>query len=526
MSSQTNTPFETVKNLESLLQSSILDNESLQKKTKELQEEATLWKEKYHHLQEQLALAKQQRFASSTEKNPHQMSLFNEAEDAEPVADEADEEEVAIVAERASKKKQPKREALPEHLPREIIEHDIAEEDKRCACGSMKERFGEEISEQLAIIPAQIKVISHVRPKYACKACEEGVTIAPMPKLLLPKSIASSSLVAYTITSKYVDHLPLYRQESIWQRYGVRIPRNTCCDWLMKTAEKCMPLLEHLKADILKAPYVQADETTAQVLNEPNRSDQQKSYIWVYRGNAPNQTSIYYEYQQTRQGKHAKAFLDTYSGYLQTDGYAGYSWANTHADITHLGCMAHARRPFVQLVKIAKKTGKAHQIVSLIKKLYAVEKQARENALSPDERYALRLEKSQPLLETIKQWLDKTSKTTSPKATIGKGITYMLNHWDELTAFLKDGMLEIDNNWVENDIRPFAVGRKNWLFSASPRGATASTLFFSLIMTCKANNIEPFAYFCAMLKKIPQCESKEDYKALLPYNMPELKARA
>ena len=516
-----------IEELKDQLQASMLNVEKYQqqcdhyqKESRIHQQEADIWKDKYHHLLEQLALAKQQRFAPSSERDPAQGDLFfNEAEAAKP-----QETDTTVTVAEHTRKSKPKRASLPDHLPREVIECDIAEQEKRCACGCMKERFGEEVTEQLCVIPAQIKVIQYVRPKYACKVCEQGVSIAPMSKLLLPKSMASSSLVAYTITSKYVDHLPLYRQEAIWQRYGVTIPRNTSCDWLMKTAGICMPLLDHLKHDILHAPYIQADETTAQVLKEPNRSNQQKSYVWVYQGNAPNNKIILYDYQETRAGKHAENFLETYKGYLQTDGYAGYHWVDNKKDIIHLGCMAHARRPFMKLMKLAKKTGKSYQIVALIKKLYLIEKITRDKRLSHAERFMLRLEKSKPLLDKIKDWLDKAVTTTPPKGALGKAIRYMLDRWDQLCAFLQHGMLEIDNNGAENAIRPFALGRKNWLFAASPRGAKASMLFYSLIMTCKANDIEPFAYFNVMLKQIPHCKTQEDYKALLPYNIAEFKS--
>jgi transposase len=518
MKSDHQTANEDIAKLESLWKAALEDS-------KKFQNESQSWKDKYYNLIEQIALAKQKRFSSSSEANPKQLDLFNEAEAAEEVVSESEEipeaEQTITVAEHTRKQK-PKRVALPEDLPREVIVHDITDAQKQCACGCMKEKFSEEISEQLSVVPATIKVIQHVRPQYACPACKNGVEIAPMPKLLLPKSIASSSLVAYTITSKYVDHLPLYRQESIWQRYGVTIPRNTSCDWLMKTAELCMPLLNLLKKEIQQSSYIQADETTVQVLNEPNRSDQQKSYAWVYVGNSPHHKTIYYEYQETRAGKHAQAFLKDFRGYLQTDGYAGYNFANDSSDIIHLGCMAHARRPFVDLVKLAKTTGKSHQIVSLIQKLYAVEKSAREKKLSHEERYALRLTESKPILDHIKTWLDKTMPSAPPQSTLSKGILYMQTRWDELTAFLKHGMLEIDNNTAENAIRPFALGRKNWMFAATPRGAKASMLFYSLIMTCKANHIEPFAYFDAMLKRLPLCTLEEDYEALLPYNITEL----
>lgn len=506
--------------LKSLLISSELKIQKITQESNAHQLNSDCWKEKYFQMLEKFKLAQQQRFAASTEKNPDQACLFNEAE--APVEEETTEASTVTVAEH-TRMKHPKRTALPDHLPRETIEYDVTNAEKQCDCGCQKKRFGEEVTEQLDIIPMQLKVIRHVRPKYVCKQCEGNISIAPMPNLLLPKSIAAPGLIADAITSKYVDHLPLYRQEMIWARYGVEIPCNTSCGWLMKTAEICQPLLPLLQADILATRYIQADETPLQVLGEPARKDQQKSYMWVYRGNTEKNAIVLYEYQETREAKHPKEFLSTYQGYLQTDGYLGYDWVDDTEGIAHLGCMAHARRPFAKLVKMAKKVGKAHQVLGLITKLYQVETCARSEKLSFDARYQLRLEKSKPVLDKIKAWLDKSVNACPPTSTLGKGIRYMLNRWDELTRYLSDGQLEIDNNWIENNIRPFAIGKKNWLFAASPRGANASALFYSLILTCKANDIEPFAYFNYMLNRIRDCDVDDDYRALLPYNIEQFK---
>lgn len=246
--------------------------------------------------------------------------------------------------------------------------------------------------------------------------------------------------------------------------------------------------------------------------------------MWVYRGNTEGHVAVLYDYQETRQAKHPQSFLSGYQAYLQTDGYLGYDWVDDAEGIIHLGCMAHARRPFSKLAKLAKKAGKSHQILSLITKLYALEKQVRDNQLALEQRYKLRLDKAKPILDKIKVWLDKAALTTPPKSTLGKGITYMLERWSELTNYLKDGRLGIDNNWIENNIRPFAIGKKNWMFAASPRGANASALFYSFILTCKANDIEPYAYFNYMLNRIRDCSSEQNYRALLPYNIEQLKS--
>lgn len=500
-----------------------LDNKTIE----ELKQLVLGLQQKYNLLLEQFKLAQQKRFSHSSEKCPEQEELFDEADAPTPNPDHAQKEETLTVPEHQRKRKgQPKRTTIPDYLERERIEYDIPDEDKVCACGCHKHCMGEEISEQLEVIPPQFKVLQHVRPKYACRACEtqggtgEGVSIASMPKLFLPKSMAGPSLVAYTITNKYIDHLPLYRQEAIWNRHGFRLPRNTLCGWVMSAYEQVEPLLSLLKEDILKSGYVQADETPVQVMKEANQRNQKKSYMWLFRGDAPpDYIAILYEYQETREGKHAKSFLENFEGYLQTDGYKGYDWVNNKSAITHLGCMAHARRPFAKLMKLAKSSGQSDVVVKLVGKLYAIEDKAREEKLSHQARFELRQEKSAPILSEIKIWLDKMLPSSPPKSVFGKGVRYMLDRWQELNNFLKDGRLEVDNNLIENNIRPFAVGRRNWLFKGSPRGAKAGACFYSLIETCKANNIDPFKYLNYLFTTIPQCKTTKDYRQLLPYNV-------
>lgn len=241
--------------------------------------------------------------------------------------------------------------------------------------------------------------------------------------------------------------------------------------------------------------------------------------MWVYRNHQPDKKIIVFDYQETRQAQWPKQILKDFKGYLQTDGYKGYDWVDNHEDIIHLGCFAHARRPFAQLVKLAKMTGKSHQAVAYIHRLYAIEKIARDADFSPKQRYQLRLEKAKPILDEMKDWLDKSLKTAAPQSNLGKALTYMQQRWKELCAYLLDGSLELDNNLVENSLRPFALGRKNWLFSGSPRGAMASALFYSLIATAKANGLNPFDYLKTLFENIRSCQSDEDYTNFLPCNL-------
>jgi hypothetical protein len=283
----------------------------------------------------------------------------------------------------------------------------------------------------------------------------------------------------------------------------------------MKVAELCEPLIILMRKLIILYDYVQADETTAQVLDEVGRDNKTKSYMWCYRGGG-EQPIIVYEYQPTRGGYHAANFLNGFKGYLQSDAYSGYNFADKIDTITKVGCMAHARRKFADIVKITKSNGLAHEAIRWFKSLYKIENEARENNLLSQERFKLREEKSRPILTSFKLWLDNYLTKTPANSKIHAAINYALSNWEYLNNYLQDGRIEIDNNLLENAIRPFALGRKNWLFNGSPAGAKAGAIFYSLIETCKANNVEPYKYFCTMLNRIRECQTEDDYRKLLP----------
>lgn len=473
------------------------------------------YKEKYVRLIEELRLARQQRFSPSSEKNILQAGLFDEA-GVELTEELAEQVEEPADAHSRSPQKHPVRRPLSKDFPRERVVHDILESEKICVCGAHLTRIGEEITEQLKYIPAQLSVIQHVRPKYACKPCQGNVQIAAMPVLLLPKSIATPELVAHTIVTKYADHIPLHRQETIWQRLDIDLPRSSLCAWILKTAQLCEPLIKILQKNMIDSHYIQADETTVQVLEEVGRDNTAKSYMWVYWGGDPDKPSIVFDYQETRAAYHPQRFLQGFKGYLQTDAYSGYHWVEKTAEMTHVGCLAHARRPFADCAKLSKKPGLAAEALQFFKKLYAIEKAARENTLSAEQRHQLREKQAPPILQAYKSWLEQHLNKVPPQQKLGQAIRYSLHHWEVLNNYLKDGRLEIDNNRIENVIRPFAVGRKNWLFSGSPRGAKAGATLYSLLETCKANGIEPYQYFVAMLQRIRLCSNEEDYRQLLP----------
>ena len=451
--------------------------------------------------------------------NP-QLPLFDMPE---PAQDNEPEPEEVTVAPHSRKKKG--RKPLPEALPRVEVVHDIPEEEKVCSCGSHLSKIGEEICEKLDLIPAIIRVIRHIRPKYSCKSCEgvedEGATvkIAPVPPQIIPKSIASGGLLAHILTAKFEDALPFYRQEKQFTRLGVDLGRATMCNWAIKVAEHCQPLLNLLHSEILSGPLVNVDETTVQVLKEPDRSPTTKSYMWIFRGGPPNSPNVLFQYHPGRAGEIANTFLRDYQGAVQTDGYSGYNFLDSKKEVVHLGCWAHARRKFMEAEKARpKKTKPGSATVALkhIQSLYGIEKKGKRLGLSGDELVLLREKEALVTLEVLRKWLEKISLTVTPQSLLGKAVSYTLKQWNRLAAYVYLADASPDNNLAENAIRPFVVGRKNWLFAGTPEGARASAAIYTLIETAKANKLDVYKYLRFLLENLPLAENTEDYKKLLP----------
>jgi transposase len=492
------------------------------------------YQEKIHYLEEQLRLFKNELFGRSSEKrhepHPDQVPLFD-GDDDNTAGDTQTSEDTIVIAAHARRKRG--RKALPEDLPRIDVVHDLSEEEKQCGCGQLKSCIGEEISEKLDYIPARLQVERHIRLKYACKSCEgvedDGPTvmIAPPSVQLIPKSNSTAGLLAHIAVSKFADGLPLYRQHKIFGRLGIDLPRAVMAKWMVQSALHCAELIDLLRAEIRSGPLIGIDETPLQVLNEAGRDNTTKSYMWVYRGGAPDRPTLLYQYQRTRSGRVALEFLNDYHGYIQSDDFSGYDHLDQNSNIVHLGCWAHARRKFVKVVKVRKKhrskrdnpKSLADEALDYIGNLYQVEKDAKRRALDAVQIYQLRQEKAKPQLDEFKSWLETKQSLTPPKGLLGRAISYTLTNWKKLVIYLEDGRLKPDNNLVENAIRPFVVGRKNWLFAGSPDGAKASATFFSLIETAKANGLEPYAYLRHIFKKLPLAQTEQDFKDLLPYNM-------
>lgn len=396
---------------------------------------------------------------------------------------------------------------LPATLPREQV---IIEPNEDV---SGLRKIGEEITEELERIPGKLFVRQYVRPKYA-KPQGEGIVIAELPARPIDKGIAGPGLLAQIIIDKYTDHLPIHRQIQRFEREGIKLSSSTLTDWISGTCTLLEPLYDALKIKVLSAEYLQADETPIKVLDKDKKGTTHRGYHWVYH--APNERLVLFDYREGRGREGPHEILKNFKGHLQTDGYAVYEDFERKSGITLFHCMAHARRKFDE----AKDNDlvRASYALAEIQKLYAIERQAREENLSRAERYLIRHEKSLPILSGLKSWMMENYKAVLPKSTIGQALHYSLERFDKLMLYTTDGKLEIDNNLIENAIRPVAIGRKNYLFAGSHNGAKRAAMLYSFLGTCKMNDINPFEWLRQILEKIPTHQVNK-LSELLPNKM-------
>nr|WP_225736201.1 MULTISPECIES: IS66 family transposase [Halomonas] len=478
-------------------------------------------------LEELLRHKKIQQFAASSEKQPNQIVLFDEAE-LEVAIDELrdelpDDVEEADAPPRSRKRRQ---RGFSDTLLRERIELTLSDDEK---AGASK-TFFTKVKEELEYIPAQLKVLEYWQEKAVFEQDgQEHVIAAARSKHPLGKCIATPSLLAYLITSKYADGLPLYRQEQMFKRLGHDLSRTSMAHWIIRLNDVFKPLMTLIRETQNGSDYLQADETRIQVLKEDGKKAQSDKWMWVTRGGPPGKPSVLFEYDPSRGGKVPVRLLDDFQGILQADGYSGYGQVCRENGLTRIGCWDHARRKFVEASRAAPAKGKKGQpskadvALSHIRKLYAVEKAA--NELSDAERYRVRQEKSLPLLNAFKAWLDKNTSKVLKGSLTRKAMDYTLNQWDTLVGYCERGDLKISNAGAENAIRPFALGRKAWLFADTSQGAKASATCYSLIETAKANGLEPSAYIHHVLTHIADAVTLEQLETLLPWNaeLPALK---
>lgn len=474
-------------------------------------------KKRIELLEEALRLERARLYGRSSEKNLDQGELFDEAELCS-----GDENESEPKNEPAPEKKvRTKHRGLSANLPRHQIRLTLSEEEKEGAIDT----FFSVVKEEFDIQPAKARVIEYLQEKAVFITDKKRqIKSAKLPKHPLHKSIASVGLLSFVVVSKYCDGLPLYRLESILKRYGGEVSRTSMANWVIRLSLQLQPLINLMREHQLAYDYLQIDETRIQVLKEPGKSPSSHKWMWVSRGGPPDSPVVLFDYDPSRGKGVPLRLLEGFKGYLQSDGYAGYDAICNSSAIIQLGCWDHARRKFTDAKKSASighkinkgKVAKFDVALSKIQKLYRIEKDIK--GLPIDEKYQQRQKYSKPMLDDIKAWLDKNiSKVTKGEKT-HTAIQYTLNQWPKLIRYCDDGRLNISNVLAENAVRPFVIGRKNWLFADTPKGAKASATHYTLIETAKANGLEPYQYLKAVFTKLPYAETVEDIEALLPWN--------
>ena len=483
---------------------------------------------------ERLRLSQHKAYGSSSEKSTpdvNQLLLFDEAENEADLkkaetetSAEAETKEIKAYRRHKPKPKNDKRDNL-DNLPQKTVEHTLSDEELNCPeCGNKMHLIAYElVRRELVMIPAQVYVLNHMQAVYDCRSCDQTGTEcvfkkAHLPKAVIPGSNASASAIAHIMVEKYMQGVPLYRQELGFLNEGTSLSRQTMANWLIRAGNDWLaPIYRLLRERMCKEEDIlHADETVVQVLKEPGRASRTQSYMWLYKtGKDSDKPTALYEYKETRSSAHPTAFLKNFKGYLHTDGYVGYGKLGPH--VIRCGCWAHVRRKFheaVQALPVAEqKNSLSHIGLQYCDKLFALEHEFA--TLTPEERSIKRFEFSKPVTEAFYAWV--ASIPALPKSQLGKALHYALEQRPLLENFYKDGRLEISNNSAERSIKPFVIGRKNWLFSCTPKGAETSAVIYSIIETAKANNLKPFAYLNYLFETMPKLQP-DKYETLLPWS--------
>ena len=480
-------------------------------------------------LMEAIRLSRKKQFGSSSEKLSEdayeQLSLlFNEAEAYLPATEKK--ETTTVSAHTRQKRSSRLEEVLPEDVPVEVVEHRMSASELKCpSCGDNMVEIGKEVRRSLVMIPAQIKIREDWYYTYACKHCKEENIETPVVRdvPVISGSYASAEAIAHIMTQKFVMGSPLYRQEQEWNRQGVKLSRQTMSNWILRAAEDWLkPVYGELHKRLIQQDVLHADETTMQVLREPGKSAQSKSYMWLYRtGGDAKHPIVLYEYSPNRKPKNAEVFLEGFTGWLHADGYTGYH--SLPERIRVVGCWAHARRKFDEAVKSLPRQEQAESTAlegqRYCNALFTLEKELA--GLTAEERYKQRQERARPILDALLAWTE--TKRAAPKSALGKALHYLREQWPWLTRYLEDGRLEISNNRAERSIKPFVMDRKNFLFANTPNGAHGSAVIFSMIETAKENGLDPYRYLVWVLQSAPVMAASGPGWAelLLPENAPE-----
>jgi transposase len=485
---------------------------SLKAQNGRLEAQNVLYAEEAERLREILLAIKRQIFGTKKERweSQEQSRLqFNEVESVNAP------EKVTAVEVSGFTRVRGKRSPLPLGLPREIVLVELPSDERFSENGEPLRVIGKEVSEKLFYEPATIKVIEYHRCRYGVDSGETLKTAPPVPAII-PKGIATPSLLSAIVTGKYGDGLPLYRLEEIFARANVDIPRCSMARWVVQAAEACMPVWNALEERLLASGYVACDETPVQVLKEPGRKAESKSWMWVRGTPAEAQKIVFFDYDTSRSGAVAKRLMAGLRGFIQADGLPVYGIFEKQEGITRVGCNMHGRRGFDKALRNGAKAGRplAEEALGFYQILYEIEDEARVRGLTWPERHALRLGKSRFVWKKMKTWAETHAPTVPPKSQIGHALRYFLGEYEHLTAYLRDGCLEIDNGFVERMIRKFAIGRNNWLFSDIQAGASASAMFYSFVVTAKANGLDPFRVLSQVFERVPLAQTAENYDAI------------
>ena len=448
-------------------------------------------------LTHEIALLKRFRYGARSEQlHAGQASLLEESVDADLAAIETELAALQDTAPERKSRQQPKRAALPAHLLRTEIHHEP--ENLTCACGCLRSRIGEDVSEKLDYTPGVFTVLRHIRGKWVCKSCETLVQ-APVPPQVIDKGMPTAALLATILIAKYADHLPLYRQERIFARAGFAIPQSTLGAWVGVCGVHLQPIVDALHEEMLQQAVLHADETPVQMLS-PGKGKTHRAYLWAYTATQFSPLrAVVYDFAISRAGEHARAFLGTWQGKLVCDDYGGYK-AGFHTGVTEIGCMAHARRKFFDL-HAASKSQIAEQALTFFGMLYDIEREIA--GMTSEQRHVVRQERGKPVADALHRWMIGQRERVPDGSAISKALDYSLKRWAALTRYLDDGHVPVDNNWVENQIRPWAIGRANWLFAGSLRAGQRAAAIMSLIRSAQLNGHDPYAYLKDVLTRLP-----------------------
>ncbi len=481
---------------------SLLDAEQLRELLAHSQREVATLKLLNEKLTHEMAVLKRLKFAAKSEAySPEQRSLLEEAIDADIAALDGELDKVRGKPAADDGKQQPKRQPLPAHLPRREVRHEP--ESTTCRCGCAMKRIGEDIAEKLDYVPGVFTVERHVRGKWVCAECETLVQ-APVAPHIIDKGIPTTGLLAQVLVAKYADHLPLYRQEAIFARAGFAIPRSTLAQWVGTCGLQLQPLVDALREELLTHSVLHADETPVAML-KPGKGKTHKAYLWSYCTTSYDAVkAVVFDFAETRAGENAREFLrigrdDAWQGTLVCDDYAGYK-AMFQQGVTEAGCLAHARRKFHELWD-PHKSPVAEQALKYFGFLYDIEREAQ--ALEPGERRRLRQERAKPIATDFHAWLQAQRVRVPDGSATAKAIDYSLGRWTALVRYVDDGAVPCDNNWVENQIRPIAIGRSNWLFAGSLRAGKRAAAIMSLIHSARLNGHDPYAYLRDIMERLP-----------------------